>query len=95
MGGKRAVEDERWDAERVRALRAWLEASQSGLADRLGTRQQTVSEWETGSSRPRRMSRRLLHLVAEDSGFYHVDRPSEDDAEAQSGEEPANEVGDA
>jgi hypothetical protein len=28
-----------WDAERVRALRDWLDASQSTLADRIETRQ--------------------------------------------------------
>lgn len=59
-----------WDGQRVRALRRYLGESQGELAERLGTRQQTVSEWETGASRPRRMSRRLLHLVAEDAGFY-------------------------
>lgn len=63
-----------WDAERVRALRNWLEASQAAMAEQIGTRQQTVSEWETGSSQPRRMSRRLLHFVAEESGFYTTDR---------------------
>jgi DNA-binding transcriptional regulator YiaG len=66
---------DRWDAERVRALRDWLDASQATLAEQIGTRQQTVSEWETGSSQPRRMSRRLLHFVAEESGFYSTDRP--------------------
>jgi DNA-binding transcriptional regulator YiaG len=60
----------RWDSERVRRLRDHLDETQGALAERLGTRQQTVSEWETGSSNPRRMSRRLLHLVAEESGFY-------------------------
>lgn len=63
-----------WDAERVRTLRDWLASSQAELAERIGTRQQTVSEWETGSSEPRRMSRRLLRMVAEDSGFYEVER---------------------
>ncbi len=63
-----------WDAERVRALREWLASSQAGLADRIGTRQQTVSEWETGTSQPRRMSRRLLRMVAEESGFYDVEQ---------------------
>lgn len=67
-----------WDAERVRALREWLADSQAGLADRIGTRQQTVSEWETGSSQPRRMSRRLLRMVAEESGFYAVEQSGED-----------------
>jgi DNA-binding transcriptional regulator YiaG len=64
---------ERWDAEGVRRLRTHLGETQAELADRLGTRQQTVSEWETGASAPRRMSGRLLHLVAEASGFYAVD----------------------
>jgi len=61
-----------WDSQQVRALRAHLGASQQQLADRLGTRQQTVSEWETASSSPRRMSRRLLTMVAEEAGFYAV-----------------------
>ncbi len=77
-----------WDAARVRRLRDHLDATQAELADRLGTRQQTVSEWETGARAPRRMSRRLLHLVAEASGFYTVpsegDPRTEDDAPGES-----------
>ncbi|MDP2326744.1 MAG: helix-turn-helix domain-containing protein [Dehalococcoidia bacterium] len=69
-----------WDAEGVRRLRTHLGETQAGLAGRLGTRQQTVSEWETGASTPRRMSRLLLHLVAEESGFYAVDAPVAADA---------------
>ncbi len=61
-----------WDGERVRRLRQHLDETQGELAERLGTRQQTVSQWETGGSSPRRMSRRLLQLVAEESGFYAV-----------------------
>lgn len=64
-----------WDAEAVRALRARLGLTQAELAERLGTRQQTVSEWETGASTPRRMSRRLLRMVAEESGVYEVEPP--------------------
>lgn len=64
-----------WDAEAVRALRARLGLTQSELAERLGTRQQTVSEWETGASTPRRMSRRLLRMVAEDAGLYDASPP--------------------
>ncbi|MEX2446670.1 MAG: helix-turn-helix domain-containing protein, partial [Dehalococcoidia bacterium] len=59
-----------WDAAAVRQLRGHLRLSQAGLAERLGTRQQTVSEWETGARAPRRMSRRLLHMLAESEGFY-------------------------
>ncbi len=74
MTERPAANGEQWDADGVRALRVWLDDSQSALADRIGTRQQTVSEWETGSSRPRRMSRRLLQIVAEEAGFYDAGR---------------------
>jgi transcriptional regulator with XRE-family HTH domain len=73
-----------WDPRRVRRLREHLGESQTELARRLGARQQTVSEWETGTSRPRGMSRRLLHLVAEESGFYRVEgEPPEGDEAAE------------
>ena len=67
-----ATESSSWIPEDVRRLRTHLGLSQAELADRIGTRQQTISEWETGASAPRRMSRRLLHLVAEESGYYTV-----------------------
>lgn len=60
-----------WDAGRVRALRRHLEMTQEELARELGTRQQTVSEWETGVYRPRGMSERLLGVVAERAGFEY------------------------
>ncbi len=65
--------DEEWDASRIRGLRDRLGDSQEAFASRLGTRQQTVSEWERGASRPRRMARRLLQLLAEEQGVYEVD----------------------
>ena len=69
-GERRAASGEHWTADSVQRLRAYLDVSQAELAARVGTRQQTISEWETGARVPRRMSRRLLHLVAEASGFY-------------------------
>jgi DNA-binding transcriptional regulator YiaG len=60
-----------WDAGRVRALRRHLGLSQGELAGELGTRQQTVSEWETGQYRPRGTSARLLSIVAEGAGFEY------------------------
>lgn len=60
----------RWDAERVRALRRRRGENQQQFAERLGTRQQTVSEWERGTSHPRRMAQRLLTLLAEESPAY-------------------------
>ena len=60
-----------WDYRRVRALRRYLGLSQEGLARELGSRQQTVSEWETGQYRPRGASERLLSLVAERAAFRY------------------------
>jgi len=67
-----------WDAGQVRSLRRHLGLSQQGLAEELGTRQQTISEWETGQYRPRGASARLLTLVAERGGFeYETGQRSE------------------
>ncbi len=41
------------------------------MAAELGTRQQTVSEWETGLYRPRGASVRLLTIIAERAGFEY------------------------
>jgi DNA-binding transcriptional regulator YiaG len=67
-----APADDVWSPEAVQRLRARLGLSQAELAARVGTRQQTISEWETGTRAPRRMSRRLLRLVAEEAGVYDV-----------------------
>lgn len=60
-----------WDARRVRALRRHLGLTQDDLARELGTRQQTISEWETDQYRPRGTSSRLLSLIAERAGFRY------------------------
>lgn len=65
--------DPGWDAERVRRLRARLGLTQRELAEELGVRQQTVSEWETGAYRPRGASARLLRIVAERTGLDAYD----------------------
>ena len=52
--------------------------TQRGLADRLGTRQQTISEWETGMYRPRGASATLLSIVAEQARFRHEAVPSKE-----------------
>jgi DNA-binding transcriptional regulator YiaG len=65
-----------WDAGSVRGLRRHLALTQEQLAEELGVRQQTVSEWETGAYRPRGASVRLLTMVAERAGFrYRADGP--------------------
>ena len=60
-----------WDDERLRALRRYLGLTQQQFAAELGVRQQTVSEWETGSYRPRGASSRLLGIVAERADFRY------------------------
>jgi DNA-binding transcriptional regulator YiaG len=58
-----------WDGNMVRALRAHMDLSQQELAGRMGVRQQTVSEWETGIYTPTRSRSKHLSMVAEKSGF--------------------------
>jgi DNA-binding transcriptional regulator YiaG len=60
-----------WDGRRVRALREHLGVSQDALAGELGTRQQTVSEWETGQYAPRGASATLLSIIAERAQFEY------------------------
>jgi len=64
-----------WDADKVRALRAHLGYTQQRMSEELGTRQQTISEWETGQYCPRGATVTLLNIVAERAGFeYAVDK---------------------
>jgi DNA-binding transcriptional regulator YiaG len=45
--------------------------TQQKLAEELGTRQQTISEWETGMYKPRGASAKLLTIIAERAGFEY------------------------
>lgn len=60
-----------WDAGRVLALRRHLGLTQVALAEELGTRQATISEWEHGLYQPRGASSRVLSLLAERAGFEY------------------------
>ena len=60
-----------WDMDRIRGLRRHLGLTQAEMAARLGTRQQTISEWEKGMYRPRGASATLLSIVADGSGFAY------------------------
>ena len=67
-----------WTADTVRELRSRMRLTQRQLARRLGIRQQTVSEWETGIYAPRGASVTLLRMVSEESGpAYNTDRSEE------------------
>ncbi len=65
------VERPKWNKEKIQALRRHLRLSQQGLADRLGTRQQTISEWETGMYEPRGASATLLSMIAKEASFEY------------------------
>ena len=58
-----------WNGQQVRALRQHLGLTQEQMAAEMGTRQQTISEWETGQYQPQGTSVRLLALIAEREGF--------------------------
>lgn len=60
-----------WNSGMIKALRQHMGFSQGELADELGVRQQTVSEWETGAYAPSRASSKHLGLVAERAGFAY------------------------
>jgi len=60
-----------WDKKNIKALRRYLGVTQAKMGEELGTRQQTISEWETGMYRPRGASATLLSIVAERSGFKY------------------------
>ena len=61
-----------WDSLSIQALRLHLGLTQQEMAQRLGTRQQTISEWETGMYQPRGASATLLSMVAEKANFKYT-----------------------
>ena len=60
-----------WSSSEIRALRRHLGLTQQGMAEEMGTRQQTISEWETRKYQPRGASARLLSIIAERSDFEY------------------------
>ena len=72
----RKVNRPQWDREHIQALRRHLGLTQRELADQLGTRQQTISEWETGRYEPRGASSTLLSIIAERAQFEYKATPS-------------------
>jgi len=68
---RRKKNKRQWSKEDIKALRQHLNLTQVKLAEELGTRQQTISEWEKGMYQPRGASATLLSIVAERSGFTY------------------------
>jgi len=60
-----------WNGELIKAMRLHLGFTQGQLAEELGVRQQTVSEWENGVYQPTRATAKHLTLVAEQAGFKY------------------------
>ena len=77
MKNRYQVNRQLWDGKNIRALRKHLGLTQREFADSLGTRQQTISEWEIGLYKPRGASSTLLSIVAEQAKFGYRATPSE------------------
>jgi DNA-binding transcriptional regulator YiaG len=75
MSNRDSANQRRWDGKRIHALRRHLLFTQRQLADKLGIRQQTISEWETGMYQPRGASFTLLSIVAEEANFKYEATP--------------------
>ncbi len=75
MSNQYKVNRQQWSSEQIRALRHHLGLTQRELADRLGTRQQTISEWEVGLYKPRGASSTLLSIIAERAKFEYKAAP--------------------
>ena len=71
MDNQKKAKPNRWDGEKIRALRSHLKLTQNEMAEQLGTRQQTISEWEKGMYCPRGASSTLLTIVAERAKFNY------------------------
>ncbi len=65
-----------WDSQGIRTLRRHLGLTQRELSNQLGTRQQTISEWEKGMYQPRGASSTLLSIVAERANFKYEATPA-------------------
>ncbi|HEY98551.1 MAG TPA: helix-turn-helix transcriptional regulator [Dehalococcoidia bacterium] len=80
MVGESKIHQKYWDGVKVQALRKHLGLTQHEMSQRLGTRQQTISEWETGMYQPRGTSAVLLTIIAEQANFTydalkHIKKP--------------------
>jgi len=71
MSSEYKVKRKVWNGEQIRALRSHLGLTQREMAEQLGTRQQTISEWEKGLYKPRGASSKLLSIVAENASFNY------------------------
>jgi DNA-binding XRE family transcriptional regulator len=64
-----------WNADLIKGLRDHLGLSQAQLAETLGVRQQTISEWETGVYAPSLKTSKYLGLIARENKFQYEASP--------------------
>jgi len=69
------AEGPKWDKNSIQALRQHMGLTQQEMAGEMGTRQQTISEWETGMYCPRGASAKLLYILADKAGFKYDSSP--------------------
>ena len=62
-----------WNGDLVKGLRSHLGVSQAQLAEQLGVRQQTISEWETGVYAPSLKISKYLNLFAKEVQFEYLE----------------------
>lgn len=74
-----------WSGEKIKDLRRRLGWSQAELSNRLGCRQQTVSEWETNVYQPQNAYSQLLDRIFEDAQNFKIPakKPAEPATEAR------------
>jgi DNA-binding transcriptional regulator YiaG len=60
-----------WNKNSIYKLRKHLRVTQAEMAENMGTRQQTISEWELGLYKPRGMSITLLNIIADRTNFKY------------------------
>lgn len=58
-----------WQKDAVKALRKHMNMTQAQLAEELGVRRQTISEWENGVYEPDRSTAKFLALIARQANF--------------------------
>jgi DNA-binding transcriptional regulator YiaG len=80
MNRKQSNKKNRWEAGSIQALRQHMGITQTEMSQKLGTRQQTISEWETGIYEPRGASAKLLSIVAEEAKFKYNASPPKNKA---------------
>ena len=60
-----------WNSDLIKGLRTHMGVSQAELAEQLGVRQQTISEWETGIYAPSLKISKYLNLFAREVQFKY------------------------